>query len=240
MALAACGEAPALNGRVMDNFGQPLQGVTVSIAGAEETAVTDEAGTYKLPYSPGQLTVSFTKEGYQPETTAVGATVRTQFPMREVMLYKELRQYGLFVVGKTNYMGPIPNCQINILMVRDNVEFGIDRITAGGADPGVIDIDDVALPLTLVERLNPQPTPEDEPLKILYERYDRPEIGRIVYRTPTEVSSGEMETRPVETGAQFGRWFSADIGLGTYAYAVANPADRLPRPGALCYLFQLR
>lgn len=240
LALTGCGEAPTLNGLVRDNFGQALAGVVVSIPGTEFTITTDEAGAYKLPYAPGQLQVAFAKEGYQGETLAVGATVRTQFPMREVVLYKTLTQMGLFLVGKTRYIGPIRNCQINVLMVRENVEFGFDRITAGGVDPNLIDIADIALPVTFVEYYDPQPDPNTEPLKILYERYDRPEIGRITYRTPTEITTREMELRPVETGADFGRWFASDIGIGTFTYAVADPSDRLPRPGALCYLFQLR
>lgn len=239
-ALAGCGEPPALNGLVRDNFGQPLAGVTVSIPGTENTITTDAAGAYKLPYAPGQLEVLFAKDGYQSETLAVGATVRTQFPMREVTLYKTIGQNGVFVVGRTNYIGPIRNCQINILLVRDNVEFGFDRITAGGVDPALIEIADVALPVTLVEHFDPPPDPSTEPLKILYERYDRPEIARITYRTPPETTSREMELRPVETGAHFGRWLATDIGIGTFAYVVADPASRLPRPGALCYLFQLR
>jgi hypothetical protein len=240
LALAGCGEPPALNGIVKDNFGQPLADVTVSIPGTENSITTDATGAYKLPYSPGQLEVSFVKDGYQSETVPVGATVRTQFPMREVTLYKTIAQNGLYLVGKTRYYGPLNGCAINILMVRENVEFGFDRITAGGIDPSLVNLADLSLPVTMVEYFNPPPDPTTEPLKILYERYDRPEIARITYRTPEEITSREMELTPLETGARFGRWLATDIGLGTYAYAVADPTDRLPRPGASCTLFQLR
>jgi hypothetical protein len=238
LALAGCGEPPALIGLVKDNFGQPLADVVVSIPGTENSITTDETGAYKLPYAPGQLEVTFVKEGYQSETVPVGATVRTQFPMREVTLYKTITQNGLFLVGKTRYYGPLNGCAINILMVRENVEFGFDRITAGGIDPALVNIADLSLPVTLVENFDPPSDPST--LRILYERYDRPEIARITFRTPEEITSHEMELTPLETGARFGRWLATDIGLGTYAYAVADPTDRLPRPGASCYLFQLR
>jgi hypothetical protein len=186
------------------------------------------------------LEVTFAKDGYQSETLSVGATVRTQFTMREVTLYKTIVQNGLFIVGRTNYFGPLRSCQINVLMVRENVEVGFDRITAGGIDPPLIDIAELALPVTFVDNFTPPSNLDAEATWVLYERYDRPEIARISYGASTEISSRQMELRPVENGARFGRWLESDIGVGTFVFAVADPSDGLPRPGALCYLFQLR
>lgn len=241
LALAACGEPPSLNGVVRDNFGQPVADVVVSIPNTDSSTKTDAAGVYKLPYSTGQLTLSFVRDGYQAETVPFSATSRGQLTVEDVVLFKRITQQGIFVVGKTNYFGPIRNCQINVLMIRDNVEVGYDRITAGGVDPALIDLAEIALPVVLVENFLPMPPSAPQPLMLLYNRYDRPEIGRITLRATPEPSSQEVAVRPIDTGAEFGRWLQTDImDVGTFAYAMADPATRLPRPGSLCYLFQFR
>lgn len=241
LALAGCGEPPSLNGVVRDNFGQPLADVVVSIPGTEFTATSDVTGAYRLSFAPGELTLSFVRPGYQNENVIVSAPRGGQVPVDEVVLHKSISRPGIFVVGKTNYIGPLNVCQINILMVRDNVEFGYDRITAGGVDPALIDLADVRLPAILVENADPLPATVSEPLRILYERYDSPEIGRVTFRAAPEVTSREIDIRPIENGARFGRWYETDIrDVGTFALVIADPANRLPRPGALCYLFQFR
>jgi hypothetical protein len=76
--LAAQGQAPAvpgpktglIKGRVIDvETKAPLAGVTVSVAGTENRAVSDEAGAYALAGVPlGYYTLAFEREGFYADT----------------------------------------------------------------------------------------------------------------------------------------------------------------------------
>ena len=238
--LGGCGE-PKFSGVVHDNFGRAVDGVVVAIAGTGFTTTTDFLGAFALTAKRADVIVTFTKEGYQPERIPVDASAGGALTLGDVVLYKTISQNGIFLVGNDNYIGPIQTCQINIIMVRENVEVGYDRITAGGTDPALINIAEVAIPVTLVENFDVTSDLRVGTFKHLFERYDRPEIGRVTFATTPEVSSREVPIRQVETGARFGRWLETGItGIGTYALAVPDPSNGLPRPGAVCYLFQLR
>lgn len=69
-----------VSGTVLDSItGQPVAGVTVTVAGAEQSVTTDVTGGYRLTTIPPGATLSFVADGYTPADVAVGdsATVDT-------------------------------------------------------------------------------------------------------------------------------------------------------------------
>lgn len=69
------GMTGTLSGRVTDNFGDPLAGVTVRVEKTDCSTLTAEDGTYLLEGAPasGSHIVSFTKDGYQSVSITITA-----------------------------------------------------------------------------------------------------------------------------------------------------------------------
>jgi hypothetical protein len=101
MLLLACTETPSLQGRVVDIWNNPIEGVTV--IGAGERPLTDEHGVYSLGNpEPGTYPVKAGKEGYVQESADVeikagdmtGPTFR---------LYKKPETDGFYAVTVGDY-----------------------------------------------------------------------------------------------------------------------------------------
>lgn len=99
--LLACNETPALQGRVVDIWNQPVAGVTV--VGAGERPLTDEHGVYTLgQVEPGTYEMKAGKDGYVQESQEVeikegdltGPTFR---------LYKKPEADGFYAVTVGDY-----------------------------------------------------------------------------------------------------------------------------------------
>lgn len=65
-----------ISGRVTDEVGQPLEGVTVRIKGFQSGTVTDERGDYRLPVGQGNHLV-FSMIGYMGHEEAISETTTT-------------------------------------------------------------------------------------------------------------------------------------------------------------------
>lgn len=50
--------APVIEGHVVDNFGRPIQGATISIRDSEYRAVTDPQGNFSLAFAPGAFSLT--------------------------------------------------------------------------------------------------------------------------------------------------------------------------------------
>lgn len=79
--VSSCKEDPSMpdlgtiSGVVTDDFENPVTGVTVSVAGREETATTNSSGEFELEdVELKTQSVTFTKEGYQTVTVTVAAS----------------------------------------------------------------------------------------------------------------------------------------------------------------------
>ncbi|MBK1646493.1 hypothetical protein CKO25_17945 [Thiocapsa imhoffii] len=64
MPLSPTAFAGAINGQVIDLFGDGIEGVEVSIPGSRFAAKTDSNGQYELDFVPGNFTMSYAKGGF--------------------------------------------------------------------------------------------------------------------------------------------------------------------------------
>jgi len=80
-----CGRAE-LQGKVVDRFGNGIEGVTVSIDNRQDDTITDADGNYVLPYTPGTFSVLFGKQGYAPETVQLVVDQSKTVTMKKVTL----------------------------------------------------------------------------------------------------------------------------------------------------------
>ena len=70
-AFTGCSKKPEVTGEVLDGFGKPLPGATVTIAQTTFATTTDNGGRYAVEYVPGKVLVTVTKEGYTSQNLAL-------------------------------------------------------------------------------------------------------------------------------------------------------------------------
>jgi hypothetical protein len=102
LALVACGPAPGLAGRVVDIWGNPVEGATVRLAGHSEQPLTDREGRYRLPLFVGPREVRVGRQGYVQDRREVTGDGRPgEAPLFE--LYPMPEHYGLYLVNAGTY-----------------------------------------------------------------------------------------------------------------------------------------
>lgn len=111
LALVACGPTPGLVGKVVDVWGNPIEGATVRLAGHSEQPLTDHEGRYRLPPFVGPREVRVGKQGFvQDRQDLLGDGRPGAAPLFE--LYPMPEHYGLFLVNAGTY-GRIPETRVH-------------------------------------------------------------------------------------------------------------------------------
>ncbi len=88
LSLVGCQKDPAIKGKVIDNFNQPLKGVAISIEGMQFTATTDEKGEYSIPYVPGKIKINYNISRYKSERLELDIATKEQIPAKTITLFK--------------------------------------------------------------------------------------------------------------------------------------------------------
>jgi hypothetical protein len=103
MLLAACGSAPDMvEGKIVDIWGQPIEGATVMVVGLDERPLTDREGKYTLRRRDGKHLLKAGKEGYVQEHAEF--TIEGEKPQAPVLrLYPKPEENGFFVVRPQQY-----------------------------------------------------------------------------------------------------------------------------------------
>src|SRR5438105_11978400 len=96
-------------GRVVDVWGNPVAGATVSMPGFRFEAHTDANGTYKLDYAPGSIRLVVRDAGYVPTldsgSLALNLATATRVPVQDLRMIKVPPAPGVFIVQKNrDYM----------------------------------------------------------------------------------------------------------------------------------------
>ncbi|KPL09418.1 hypothetical protein AMJ71_06485 [candidate division TA06 bacterium SM1_40] len=103
LVLGGCAR-PRISGRVIDNFGSPVDGVTVLIADERHTATTDADGRYSIRFKPGRLTLRAMKAGYMADSLIVTLDERRPFEARTLELFRIPQSKGVFAIGPDDYV----------------------------------------------------------------------------------------------------------------------------------------
>jgi len=101
LTLISCSE-PEISGCVLDLFGNPIEGVIVSIENTQFEAETNNIGEYGLSYVPGDLNLNYKKAGFTEENINIEIHQKEDFPAKEITLYKIPKEHGLYFLDSTN------------------------------------------------------------------------------------------------------------------------------------------
>lgn len=92
-----------ITGRVVDGFGNPLEGATVTVTGTQFTSRTDTEGGYSVPYVPGELSLSYAKPGHIPKTTNLTIATEAEYPAEKITLYQSIPGQGIYAFHNGTY-----------------------------------------------------------------------------------------------------------------------------------------
>ena len=98
-------ETGTIHGKVIDGFGKPITfaNVTVASNGSKSKTTTDTTGVFSIGYNPGNIKLTFDKEGYVPLYIPLTLDENTDLSIGDLILWKIPHKGGLFIVGNDNY-----------------------------------------------------------------------------------------------------------------------------------------
>ncbi len=92
-----------IDGKVIDGFGAPIEGVAVKIRKTKAEAVTDAGGNYEISYMPGITKLEFSKSGYTRVKTTTNLSETTKVDFKQVTLWKYPAEGGMYLLCKDSY-----------------------------------------------------------------------------------------------------------------------------------------
>jgi len=106
--LFACNSTePGLQGKVVDNWGNPIEGATVMMVGLSDRPRTDGEGRYTVPKTPGKHEMKAGREGYvQAHTIFEVGEGTAEAPLFE--LFKKPDEGGFYAISTGRYDSLLP------------------------------------------------------------------------------------------------------------------------------------
>src|SRR5690606_24113655 len=74
-----------ITGKVTNEVGNPLQGVTVTLKGTTTATTTDAAGVYHISINQPDAVLVFTTIGHETQELSIGETTVVDIVMRELV-----------------------------------------------------------------------------------------------------------------------------------------------------------
>lgn len=111
----ACGEPPMLKGQVTDLWGNPIEGVKVSLEGVKASPVTDGKGNFVMPHVTGERTFGLSRDGYIDRETTVQITPSEGEDAKvSLKMYPDPTENGFYLVGDNGYEQVTPETVISM------------------------------------------------------------------------------------------------------------------------------
>ena len=98
-------ETGTIHGKIIDGFANLslLQMLPVASNGSKSKTTTDTTGVFSIGYNPGNIKLTFDKEGYVPLYIPLTLDENTDLSIGDLILWKIPHKGGLFIVGNDNY-----------------------------------------------------------------------------------------------------------------------------------------
>ena len=88
-----------IEGKVLDNFGKPIEDVEVSISNTQYKTTSNKSGEYAIDYAAGEVIINFQKEGYIDKNDLLYITEKQTYPLKEKTLVKLPDQLGIYITS---------------------------------------------------------------------------------------------------------------------------------------------
>lgn len=111
LTLAACESTSMIEGKVVDIWGNPIEGATVMVVGGTERPLTDADGRYKIARTEGALQIKAGRKGYVQDHREL-AVKPGETPAGPVFeLYPKPEKPGFYLVATGRYQ-PVPQRRV--------------------------------------------------------------------------------------------------------------------------------
>jgi hypothetical protein len=113
VSLISC-KKTAIEGRVLDGFGNPVKDAIVKVEGTQFTSQTNNNGEYSIGYVPGDIKVIITKDGFTQIDYTLKISTESQFPAEDKTIYEIPKESGIWLMDfvKKAYV-PIKKVMVN-------------------------------------------------------------------------------------------------------------------------------
>lgn len=99
-----CSEPPTLQGRVVDPWSHPVEGVSVTEPGAEQPSVSNDKGLFSLPLKLGKYKIKAQKDGFITASREVEVNDADASELRSITVVPEPTTDGYHVIGPESYL----------------------------------------------------------------------------------------------------------------------------------------
>ncbi len=98
-------ETGTIRGRIIDGFGKPIPFANIEALsdGSKSKITSDPTGNFSVSYNPGNIKLTFSKEGYVPAYIPLSFEEKTDLSVDDITLWRIPHKGGLFVVGENDY-----------------------------------------------------------------------------------------------------------------------------------------
>ncbi len=236
--LAACGESASITGEVRDNFGAPVEGARIVVAGGAAEGVSDAGGKFTVTHVPGRFPVTIGREGFTTGAYTLTLHAEAGRPPVNATLQRLPPAAGLWIVGESGYTAANP-CLIGVRPIADPL--GEAFLIQRGVPATVTATPGGRTKLTLVVYEVPE---SPYPPNIIARAYD----GLEFYRTqpPANRDTVRVDEAPVTAlTPEFpsaGQWMTIDVAEGVYTYVGrVQPLPGTPTPdlSGPCFFFSV-
>lgn len=88
-----------IKGKVFDNFGNPVEDVTITIPNSQYEVKTNSSGEYSIDYAAGEIVLNFRKEGYIPSEEVLYITEKQDYPVKDIHIIKIPTESGIYITS---------------------------------------------------------------------------------------------------------------------------------------------
>ncbi len=166
--IEAVSQQKPLTGKVTDDSGQPLPGVTVVIKGTTQGTVTNVDGEYSIPNLPDNATLQFSFVGMHAQEIVVGIQTSINVSMEvDAIGLDEVVAIGYGTVKKSDLTGSVATIKVEDLLDKPAVNIGQ---ALAGKLPGVVAFSNSGRPdgkMSIRIRGNNSISSSNEPLYVI-------------------------------------------------------------------------
>ncbi len=228
--LTSCGKAKRIEGSVVSESGQPLEGVHVQVANSEFVATTNKEGRYSLDYVPGTIQIIYRQDGRLADTLSLTLAQKSYFPVSEVQLLATPSQPGVVWISPKGYVS-LPAAGVR------------ERVVQAGRtifDREIHDFEPEGEPVA-VETRKPRFL-DTSPVGMFLVKLDgRHRMATVSYSTfgVNSKTDAEIVTETQRRRAESCLERTAELAPGDYAYVSFPSNTMIRKPGSPCYYFRV-
>lgn len=134
--LGGCERPAIISGQVIDNFGEPVEGVSVRVAETGPATSTAMDGRFVLERNAGEITLDFSKPGYTATSVSLIAEEGTCYPLDAISTVRIPPEEGTYLQGARDYIPLAPATVISTrggLLLAEQISFEAEFDDAGEA-----------------------------------------------------------------------------------------------------------